>query len=209
MTETKHFNKFTKNNRSSVAQCQNPSAVVYARRAFSLIELLVAIGIIALLAAIGIGVGLKISGQSKNKATKANMILIMNAIEMYNDEAPPLLAEEPTPPYKPHSRNLYDQIIDNENAKAKLATLPGDAIGEFGPTGSKYRAFADANGREIAFYPNLGLGGTPVLFSAGSDGEFGSINVNGNYYKVNGTTWTAGEEDERKEAAKDDIRSDK
>ena len=181
-----------------------------AARGFSLIELLVAIGIIALLVAIGVGVGMKVSGQGKIKATKANMLLIMNAIETFHDENDAYPGAESSPP---SSQDLYTQLTANDSAKAKLSALPADAIAEFGPSGSEYNAFADKYGNEISYSNNAGLGGTPVLISAGSDGEFGTVTPSGSsdYYKADGSTWgtTAADIAEREEAAEDDIRSDK
>ncbi len=215
-----------------------------SRPGFSLIELLVAIGIISVLIVIGIGVGMKVLGQSKDKATKANMAIIMNAIDTYYDEFDEYPGDTPTlgagqtrtfheftdkdtdpsasmelwgylrrPNYTPPKsrdkiKGLPNNVIENKNdidaGDDDIARITFDLV--------------DSYGNVMLYSPNSGLGGTPVIFSAGPDGKFGSVkNVYDDwvkYYDTVDAEWkiwgtSAEEVKKREEAAKDDIRSDK
>jgi prepilin-type N-terminal cleavage/methylation domain-containing protein len=133
------------------------------RHAFSLIELLVVIAIIALLLTIGIGVGQKVMTAASVKTTKANMAIIMNAIETYYEDT----GSYPSPESTPGSSDLYNNLRINSSALEKLASLPADAVYSDGTTGY----FVDAFDKEIEYSKTGGLGGTPVLLSAGPDGD--------------------------------------
>jgi len=227
MMETINLKILSKNN-----VAQSPSAVILCygntTRGFSLIELLVAIGIIALLVAIGVGVGVKVLGQGKIKATKANMILIMNAIETYHDEFSVYPGD--TSIASSRTRTCKQEFVSNvsmssqlwgytartnytpPNSRDKLKGLPEKVIvGQETITGTGSGStstetitfnFADSFGNAMLYSANGGLGGTPVLFSAGPDGLFGP-----DIEFYNGSAWV----NDSSEAAdaEDNIRSDK
>jgi len=151
----------------------NPAKKSAIRNGFSLVELLVAIAIIALLITIGVGVGQKVMTAGNVKVTEANMAIIMNAIEYYQE------LDTDATPYEPpddtndrpnrQSRDLYTALTADNEVQAKLASLPADAVESSSPG-----HFLDKFGKEIWYDATGGLGGTPLLTSAGPDGYFGT-----------------------------------
>jgi len=148
----------------------NPAKKSAIRNGFSLVELLVAIAIIALLITIGVGVGQKVMTAGNVKVTEANMAIIMNAIEYYqeldtNGAYPDDTNDQPNR----QSRDLYTALTADNEVQAKLASLPADAVESSSPG-----HFLDKFGKEIWYDATGGLGGTPLLTSAGPDGYFGT-----------------------------------
>lgn len=143
-----------------------------SKKAFSLIELLVAITVIAVLLGISIAVGSKILGKSSETTTKANLAMIMNAIETYRDDtgAYPFESSSNTSSTTKTGTELYTTLKANTKALEKIKGLPDDAF-QKNATGAA-EAFVDGYGTVIRFYPVGGLGGTPVLVSAGKDKDF-------------------------------------
>jgi len=167
------------------------------------------------------------------KVTEANMAIIINAIETYHDEFNSYPGDTPTlgatetrlcseyfhltnhPGMAMELWGYSDPSLTPPDSRSKIEALPNNAVSASTPVGSDATArrnfeFLDAFGNAMRYSANGGLGGTPVLFSAGPDGLFGSIrDSDGDWVKSGTTIWGAGTDPEREAAAEDDIRSDK
>jgi prepilin-type N-terminal cleavage/methylation domain-containing protein len=143
-------------------------------RGFTLIELLVVIAIMAILATLVVGVGSYVRAKGLEDETRGRMRIIMVSIEAYRDARgtypvpnadPNALLDDETIP-----SDLYKALTGLTVSRDALKELPTDAIGT-----SKTDAelvFFDAFGVMMAYKPKGGPGGTPVLISAGPDGDF-------------------------------------
>lgn len=144
-------------------------SALHSVRGFTLVEMLVVISIIVVLLTIVVGVTHIVLARASTEQTKTNMQIILQAIEAYSetDESgvcPPTTGGDPT------ARNvaLYTALKINPAARKKLAALPGDATLSVGEN----ECFVDGFAVVLDYSSDGGVGGTPVLISAGSDGEF-------------------------------------
>ena len=204
------------------------------RNGFSLVELLVVIAIIALLMTIGVSVGYRVVVAANVKTTEANMAIIMNAIETFHDENGDYPDEglAGTDRYA-YSEFIITQLFevdyqssndpanwlwpDDTIGKAKLSQFPDNQFekeahipdpGESTAANDARRrpAFIDAFGKVMLYRHDKGLGGTPVLISAGPDGLFGPDIY---YYHKVGASYGWNRDNSDSEYSEDNIRSDK
>lgn len=155
--------------------------------AFTLIELLVAIFIIAILISLVVAVAGYVYDEAARKQTQSIQNLTMRAVEAYYE----LIEEYPadpndltgTPDPNAVVMMLLNQLqarilttdstqLENLKKRIKKATgpllleLPSDALDLNNDT------IRDAFGNPMEYYRTGGLGGRPVLVSAGPDGLF-------------------------------------
>jgi prepilin-type N-terminal cleavage/methylation domain-containing protein/prepilin-type processing-associated H-X9-DG protein len=132
-----------------------------ARRAFSLIELLVVIGIIAILA----GLLLPVLGRSKTKAYNAacvnNLRQLGIATRLYSDDnqqrlpSAEILPTQPIDPQHPLARicdalaSYVGRTAGTNTNSATVFKCPVDKMGRFAAEGSSYEWNADLNGLRI------------------------------------------------------------
>ncbi|RPI64299.1 MAG: type II secretion system protein [Planctomycetaceae bacterium] len=143
-----------------------------SRKAFTLIEMLVVIGILMVLAALIVGVSRYVMEESANKKTVAIQAVIMSATKAYHDKNKAYPDSNDAPPTDPNSgdiKKLYDALNPSTpDAKIvdKLKLLPKEAID------SASHTFKDSWDKDMRYYKTGGLGGGPVIISAGPDGDF-------------------------------------
>lgn len=165
-------------------------------RAFTLTELLIVIGIIAILVAIGAVAGGKAYRWASIKETRASMAIIMNAVMAYQENMDfypniPgfnqdhfLLCVKLDSSNNPDEADAADgtlgfQLVANDFALERIKPLPSDAFSKTFETNKDSNGvvtwvkggFVDAWGNPFLYSPAAGLGGTPVLVSAGPDGK--------------------------------------
>ncbi len=146
------------------------------RGAFTLIEMLVVVVILVIVITLIVNVGSYIRSSAQEKKVRSWETLIMTAVQAYYDKKHiypnPALPNSPSADMqiavKDHSKNLYDQLNALRESQAKLAGLPNDAIANEG--GKPY--FADPNGIAFDYSDTAGMGGGPVIISAGPDKLF-------------------------------------
>ncbi|MBN1942398.1 MAG: type II secretion system protein [Phycisphaerae bacterium] len=155
---------------------------------FTLVELLIVIAIIVLLAAIGIGVGYRLTSAADVEKTKANMAIIMTAVNDYYDQTGEYPGNKDT---DPGSGEIYELRIRRESGGAVLASytrfvekvgsLDTKAFNKDNPTepdpgNNDFTIFhfVDPSGRVIQYFPSGGLGNAPILVAPGDDGLYGT-----------------------------------
>jgi len=156
----------------------NPTAS-RPRRGFTMVELMAAIVIVSILAALTISVSVYLRQDSARKVTVATLDILSTAIEAYREEKGSVPAENsPTNPTgnelaqaTARSKNLYTQLFQVKSSADRLANLPKEANGENRKNPASM--FYDGFGNPIDYQSFGGLGGAPLLRSAGPDGKFG------------------------------------
>jgi prepilin-type N-terminal cleavage/methylation domain-containing protein len=160
---------------------RRPGASSPHRTAVTLIELMVVIFILAVLAALVVGGGMWIRRASQEKQTITSQKIVMTTIRAYYDVYEEYPNDSTNPPWDPaESGKLLlghlkgeEADADADKAKVRKATmeilrgLPEDALPGAGA------AIKDGFERPMAYQRDGGLGGGPVVISAGPDGEFG------------------------------------
>ena len=145
--------------------------------AFTLIEMLVVVVILVIVITLVVSVGSYIRSSAQEKKVRSWETLIMTAVQAYYDKNHKY--PDPNKPDVPNttdmqiavkdrSKNLYKQLNDLRESQAKMAGLPSEAIINDG--GKSF--FADPNGVAFDYSDTGGLGGAPVIVSAGPDKLF-------------------------------------
>jgi prepilin-type N-terminal cleavage/methylation domain-containing protein len=155
-------------------------------KAFTLVEMLVVVFVIGILVTIVVGVSKVVISRAAKDQTIVSMKVILGAVEAYHEVKGYYPGEPPDPddpsfPPVPsvgwiqrdwqayvRGRNLYQQLDETPLAQAKLRGLGKDAIL------SIYNSwvFVDGFGKYMEYYRDLGAGATPLVLSAGADGDF-------------------------------------
>ena len=191
----------------------------HSRRGMTLIELLVVTIILGLLMSLGLSVGSKLLTGADRRKTIATMAIIMGAIDTYYEQCgayPPQVNEVQwnsdgslrldngnmvpvtnSPPA--YSANQYDYsdflLLVLKRCPASLKAL--SALGEYDINAGAYcdTAFTDGFGMGMPLLYNAagGLGGTPTLLSAGSDGKYKRASIQN---QSGGSAQTGGKEDD-------------
>ncbi len=153
------------------ATCVRRTGYKSVPRGFTLVEMLVVISIIAILVTIVVGVTHIVLARASAEETRTNMQVILQAIEAFREtdetnDYPPSTAGTPDD----HNAKLYKALKDNPAARKILGPLPDDAI--------RGDRFVDGFGMRMDYSSDGGVGGAPVLISAGADSDFGTAQDN-------------------------------
>ena len=161
--------------------------------AFTLIEIIVVLAIIALLVTLTVGMSKYLSTRSATQKTQGIQIVFMHALDAFIEESgqednavwfepssdnlktlsTPFKSDDPDDPnyYKPDYvgiKKIIELLLDTSVAVDKLRSLPEGALK--GDTADK--VIIDGFDQAMAYDHNGGLGGRPVLISAGPDRKF-------------------------------------
>lgn len=163
-------------------------------RGFTLVEMLVVISIIAVLLTIIIGVTNIVLARASTEQTKTNMQIIHQAIDEYrivkgsypveatssaypgSDPGPAWLdGSEPVERQRNwdtycRGKKLYDDLAGEPQSRVFIAKLKKGAIKDI----FNGDVFMDGFSKYIEYRSAGGVGGAPVIISAGVDGRFGT-----------------------------------
>lgn len=197
---------------------------------FTIIEIIVVVLILAILVALIGSVGKYIRDESTKKTTANTLAIIMNAVNAYYDNTyaphqyPPDTKSGTailSPPWnfprdcgivlQQYLTGRHDDDWDGDPedidlnpiapvtaAKEKLRDLPREAFGE------SNIAFMDSYEQAIRYNRDGGLGGKPVVISAGPDGKFGTNEERGDFEEMTDAEW----EEKKRKLRDDNVRSD-
>jgi len=149
-----------------------------APKAVTLIELLVVLFVLTVLVALVVGVSRYTMQEAGRKQTVATQAILSRAIDAFtkaHDGSPP--KEKLVPGTfsadqraKARIQDLWDKLNEeaktNEDVRRLLHELQTEA------TNRNDRTFLDGFGKHMDYREELGLGGRPVLISAGPDGDW-------------------------------------
>jgi prepilin-type N-terminal cleavage/methylation domain-containing protein len=139
---------------------------------FTLVEVMVVIVILGILVSLTIGVGRYVSDETARRTTLSTQAIIMSAINAYYDVRKDYPAEANTSAGSTDAlagvriRGLWDQLVSEPASAKVLQNLSSDA------KKTAERWFVDGYGKLMDYRKSLGLGGVPVLISAGRDRNF-------------------------------------
>lgn len=155
------------------------------RKAFTLVEMLVVVFVIAILVTIVVGVSRVVISRAAKDQTIIRMKVILGAVDAFHEltGSYPSDGDPATFPPKPtvgwtdrdweayqRGKHLYKQLYAIPHARAKLSPLGKDAILSI----SEGLVFVDGFRKYMAYFRDQGAGGTPLVVSAGADGDFGT-----------------------------------
>lgn len=178
----------------------NVRAAGAARRGFTLIELMMVMFILSVLVALVVGVSWYVIEQGRKIETLSSQRRLMGAIEAYRKATNKLpyryragdVEYNPESNYTPEAQmtKLLD-VLRGKTPRNAVATEATKAM--LGETGGSLTS--DAYGKAMIYLSDKGVGGNPVIISAGPDEMFGL--EKGSY-----TT------QQREQYKKDNVRSD-
>jgi type II secretory pathway pseudopilin PulG len=140
---------------------------------------MVVLFILAILVSLAVGVGMYVMDKNNEELTKTIQTTVWGAVQAYYDYGSPKAwaADRTGATYDPNASTTalmkfltgtqYTSLRDTppvQQAIARLKNLPKDAYAT---------TLNDGWGRPMRYYQDKGMGGRPVLISAGSDGDFG------------------------------------
>jgi len=155
-----------------------------ARRGFTLVELMLVMFLLSVLVAMVVGVSWYVIEQGRKTETLNHQRLFMAAVEAYRKVTGklPYKRDFRDCDYNPNSNRPDD--YDPDRHMARLVKLlrgespRNDAVANdptikamFGESGEAMTS--DAYGKSMVFLSDKGVGGSPVVISAGPDGMFG------------------------------------
>ncbi|MCK4627244.1 MAG: prepilin-type N-terminal cleavage/methylation domain-containing protein [Phycisphaerae bacterium] len=164
-------------------------STLHSGRGFTLVEMLVVITIITVLVLVVVGVSRIVIGRAGEEQTRLNMEVIRQAIQSYYDAKkiyPPDetdFSDQPTSGEMGSSNNpeglrnwqaykrgkkLYGELSSVPQARAQIANLGEDAIKNINGN----NVFVDGFDKYMEYRSDEGVGDTPVIISAGGDGDF-------------------------------------
>ncbi|MCK4625996.1 MAG: type II secretion system protein [Phycisphaerae bacterium] len=156
-------------------------------RGFTLVEMLVVISVVAILLTIVVGVTHIVLARASAEQTRTNMLVILQAIEEYRTvkgDYPPDEADSVAPGgWVDGERNwdaycrgkkLYEELVSVPQSQAFVAKLDKDAIKSIYSSD----VFVDGFEKYMEYFSDGGVGGSPVIVSAGTDSDFGTENDN-------------------------------
>ena len=129
-----------------------------AKKAFTLIEMLVVMTILVVLVSLIVSVSKYVRNRADSEETKGTQAILMNAINAFYEKKNDYPAETGT---NFNARNNHLFIDLSAEVPGSLGDLPKDALqGQF---------FYDGFGKVMDYRRFGGLGGGPVIISAGPD----------------------------------------
>ena len=162
---------------------------IHQDRGFTLVEMIIVVIIIGILVTVVVGVSKMVVARAASEKTRTYMQTITLAINAYREAAGdyppeetdiPAVPEEWYPGMRPsekrqrmwsafcRNKKLYQQLIAVPLAQKRLAALPEDAVSSiYGEN-----VFVDGFETYMDYFRTGGIGGLPVLISAGADRTF-------------------------------------
>ena len=151
------------------------------RRAFTLVELLVAMFIIAILITLVVQVARYVYEEAARKETQSAQNLVFLAVDAYHDltgEYPPDANDSAPGPADANQILLYylsgQEDTANDEMRARIKKATGDILLKLPPDVMDGQVIRDGYGNVMLYLREGGLGLRPVLISAGPDGQFGN-----------------------------------
>lgn len=170
---------------------------------FTMVEMLAVLLILTILVALAVGVGQHVIEEAKRKQTIATQEVVMQAIQAYYDNKNEYPDADPESDGSDDcSQLMKDHLVPDKDAGELLKGLDSEAYAGIGIDGTG-AALLDAYAKEMRYRISGGLGGGPVLISAGKDGNFG-MDEDRPAEITDDQEW----EDLKRQWQKDDIRSD-
>jgi prepilin-type N-terminal cleavage/methylation domain-containing protein len=167
------------------ARHNSESCAARIPRGFTLVELLLVMFVMSVLVALVVGVGTYVVESERKEETIATQNRYLAALEAYRNvtrEYPPTdpnLAPTVSPP-KPSSyadsMNILVRWLNGGRHSNPMSKKIYSATKSFLGEGTTPPT-TDAYGNPMRYYSDKGLGGKPVILSAGPDGEFGVANT--------------------------------
>ncbi len=154
-------------------------------RGFTLVEMLVVVFVIAILVTIVVGVSKIVHNRAGKEQTRATMQVVGAALEAYYQATGdyPADPDPKTFPAQPsvgwtvrdwqafcRATLLYAQLWGLAQSRAKLGPLGEDAVQRVNAN----NVLVDGFGKCLDYFRDRGAGGTPLLLSAGGDGNYDS-----------------------------------
>ena len=130
-------------------------------RGFTMVEMLAVLIILTILVAMAVNVGQHVIHKSKREKTAMAQKVVLEAIQSYHDT----MASYPAS--SNDCRSLMAALSSDKNANDYLHGLPKDVYAGLNSN------LLDLYGRAMWYRKSGGMGGVPVLISAGKDGMFG------------------------------------
>jgi len=129
---------------------------------FTLMEMLAVILILAILLALVVGVSRYIIDKAAESETQAIQSIVIDAVILYKSKTGVLPADDGS------CAVLMTKLAEVPECRKKVGELPPKAWSKSGSP------LNDGWHRAMRFQQSGGIGGAPVLISAGSDGGFGT-----------------------------------
>jgi prepilin-type N-terminal cleavage/methylation domain-containing protein len=147
-----------------------PSGRRPRRRGFTLVELLLVMFVLSVLVALVVGVGSYVIEQARITETVANQQALIAAIDAYRK----VTGQFPDGNGLGDIEVLMTALQPDGNAPREVEIRK--EVTPFLKAGSG-SLMVDAFGSTMKYYAGKGLGGKPLIISAGPDGDFGDIPV--------------------------------
>jgi prepilin-type N-terminal cleavage/methylation domain-containing protein len=150
-----------------------------ARRGFTLVELMLVMFILSVLVALVVGVSWYVIQQARKAETISNQTRLMAAVEAYRKTTGKLPYDKQPydADYNPNGPRDY-HMEPEKHMKRLLLVLTGQIPKN--PAAEKATkawlgdtSTNDAYGKSMVYFSDKGVGGKPVVISAGPDGVFG------------------------------------
>jgi prepilin-type N-terminal cleavage/methylation domain-containing protein len=165
------------------------SRVIGTSRGFTLVELLLVMFVMSVLVALVVGVGSYVVELERKKETVATQERWLAALEAYRnvtqkypDTNTTILPGGTNEKINTYPGSMSDLVAALQGAKdpsmtAKIYQATKAYVGE-GSTGSTTVPLSmnDAYGTPMRYYKDKGVGGKPLILSAGPDADFGVTN---------------------------------
>lgn len=130
------------------------------RGGFTLTEMMAVMLIMTVLVLLVVGVSRYIQVKAAEEETKSYQAIIKRALQVYYEDT----KAYPEDSYADNGAQLFLDLKGNEGAKRELRALPVSALASNG--------FKDGFKKKMWYYKEGGIGGVPVIISAGPDKDF-------------------------------------
>ena len=130
------------------------------RGGFTLTEMMAVMLIMTVLVLLVVGVSRNIQVTTAKSATRSSQAILKRALQAYYEDT----KEYPPTSYDDDGADLFDKLKNNEASERELRALPVAAMASNG--------FKDGFKKKMRYQKTTGIGGTPVVISAGPDKDF-------------------------------------
>jgi prepilin-type N-terminal cleavage/methylation domain-containing protein len=136
------------------------SADPTSRGGFTLTEMMAVMLIMTVLVLLVVGVSRKVQVTTAKSATRSYQAILKRALQAYYEDQ----KAYPDNSYTDDGAQLFLDLKNNEASERELRALPVSAMASNG--------FLDGFKKKMRYQKTSGIGGTPVVISAGPDKDF-------------------------------------